>query len=159
MNLGPQLAKIRVDKEKLILAQNAWKMPLESIKIGLRHVPTRSKWHLEPKFHEARTFGDFRKHGQTDKPTRFMFYKYRLYFSSSSLSTIPFFLVFLVCCSLSTHFRIIITTYSDTNVENMWNKKSNFERLAKHGIYLWIVSIRQIECFNDNLKISLHEGK
>ena len=33
MHLGPQIAKIRVDKEKPILAQIAGKMPLESVKI------------------------------------------------------------------------------------------------------------------------------
>ena len=42
-------------------------MPLESVKIkiskiGLRHVPTRPKWRLEPKFHEAGTLGGFGKH-------------------------------------------------------------------------------------------------
>ena len=34
MNLGPQMAKIRVDKEKPILAKKAWKMPLESFKMN-----------------------------------------------------------------------------------------------------------------------------
>ena len=59
-------------------------MPIESVKmknskIGLRHVRTRPKWHLEPKFHEAGTFGGWEKRGQTDThtQTRFMFYKYR----------------------------------------------------------------------------------
>ena len=56
-------------------------MPLESVKmknskIGLRHVRTRPKWRLEPKFHEAGTFGGWEKRGQTDTHTRFMVYKY-----------------------------------------------------------------------------------
>ena len=49
-------------------------MPLESVKrknskIGLRHVRTRPKWRLEPKFHEAGTFGGWEKRGQTDTQT------------------------------------------------------------------------------------------
>ena len=33
MNLGPLMAKIKVDKEKAILAQKAQKRPLESVKM------------------------------------------------------------------------------------------------------------------------------
>ena len=60
-------------------------MPIESVKIkiskiGLRHAPTRPKWRLEPKFHEAGTFGAWEKtwtDRHTHTHTRFMFYKYR----------------------------------------------------------------------------------
>ena len=46
-------------------------------KIGLRHVLSWPKLGLEPKFHDPGTFGGFGKRGQTDRHTRFMFYKYR----------------------------------------------------------------------------------
>ena len=57
-------------------------MPLESVKmknskIGLRHVLSWPKLGLEPKFHDPGTFGGFGKRGQTNRQTRFMFYKYR----------------------------------------------------------------------------------
>ena len=48
------------------------KRPLESVKTktsktGFRHVPSRPKWRLEPKFHEAGTFGGWEKRGHTDR--------------------------------------------------------------------------------------------
>ena len=46
-------------------------------KIGLRSDLSWLKVGLEPKFHEPGTFGGFGKREQTDKHTRFMFYKYR----------------------------------------------------------------------------------
>ena len=46
-------------------------------KIGLRSDLSWPKLGLEPKFHEPGTFGGFGKREQTDKHTRFMFYKYR----------------------------------------------------------------------------------
>ena len=79
MNLGTQMAKIKMDKEK------HEKSPLEFLKrkhlnIGLRHVLSWTKRNQDPKFHEN---GGFRKHGQihpqTDRQTRFMFNKYRLH--------------------------------------------------------------------------------
>ena len=63
-------------------------MPIESVKIkiskiGLRHVLSWPKLGLEPKFHDPGTFGGFGKrehtHRQTDRQTRFMFYKYSIY--------------------------------------------------------------------------------
>ena len=32
---------------------------MKNSKIGLRHIPTRTKGRLEPKFHEVTTFGGF----------------------------------------------------------------------------------------------------
>ena len=46
-------------------------------KIRLRHVLSWPKLGLEPKCHDPGTFGGFGKRGQTNKHTRFMFYKYR----------------------------------------------------------------------------------
>ena len=68
MNLVPQMAKIRMDKENPILAQKAQKMPLESVKmknskIGLRHVLSWTKRVQDPKFHASRTFDGLGKHG------------------------------------------------------------------------------------------------
>ena len=45
-------------------------------KIGLRLALSWAKLGLEPKFHDPGSFGGFGKRGQTDKQTRFMFYKY-----------------------------------------------------------------------------------
>ena len=65
MNLGPQIAKSRVNKEKPIFAhkKNPRKMPLESInknkKIGIRHVLSWAKRAQDPKFHGSGTFSDF----------------------------------------------------------------------------------------------------
>ena len=57
------------------------KRPLESVKIKMLKIGLRSdlswpKVGLEPKFHDAGTFGGFGKRAQTDKRTRFMFYIY-----------------------------------------------------------------------------------
>ena len=58
-----------------------WGAPfkIKILKIGLRSDLKWPKLGLEPKFHEPGTFGGFGKREQTDKPTRFMFYKYRLH--------------------------------------------------------------------------------
>ena len=45
--------------------------------MGLRHDLSSPKLGLEPKFHYPGTFGGFGKREQTNKQTRFMFYKYR----------------------------------------------------------------------------------
>ena len=60
-------------------------MAIESVKIKISKIGLRSdlswpKLGLEPKFHEPGTFGGFGKREQTYKHTRFMFYKYRLYY-------------------------------------------------------------------------------
>ena len=57
-------------------------MPIESVnikisKIGLRHVLSWPKLGLEPKFHEPGTFCGFGKREQTQRHTRFIFYKYK----------------------------------------------------------------------------------
>ena len=58
------------------------KRPLESVKIKILKIGLRSdlswpKLGLEPKFYDPGTFGGFGKREQTDRHTRFMFYKYR----------------------------------------------------------------------------------
>merc|ERR1711923_93834 len=63
-------------------------------KIGLRHVLSWPKLGLEPKFHESGTFGGFGKRGQTNRQTRFMFYKYR--FTLFILLVITFIITFLL---------------------------------------------------------------
>ena len=40
---------------------------------------------LKPKFYEAETFGGWEKRGQTNRQTRFMFYKYRFAWDMRSL--------------------------------------------------------------------------
>ena len=52
-------------------------LKIKITKIGPSHVLSWPKLGLQAKFHDPGTFGDFEKHGQTDKPTRFMFYQYR----------------------------------------------------------------------------------
>ena len=47
------------------------------LKIGLRSDLSWPKLGLEPKFHDPGTFDGFGKREQTDRQTRFMFYKYR----------------------------------------------------------------------------------
>ena len=46
---------------------------MKNEKIGLCHVLSCPKLGVEPKFHDAGTFGGFRKREYTHKPTRFMF--------------------------------------------------------------------------------------
>ena len=57
------------------------KRPLESVKIKILKIGLRSdiswpKVGLEPKRHDPGTFDGFGKREQTDRHTRFMFYKY-----------------------------------------------------------------------------------
>ena len=74
MVLGVKMAEIFEKKTR--------KMPLESVKIkisriGLRYISSWLKLGMEAKFHEAGTFGGFEKREQSDRQTKFMFYKYR----------------------------------------------------------------------------------
>ena len=52
-------------------------LKLKTMKVGFRHVLSWSKRRLEPKCHDAGTFGGFGKRGHTDRQTRFMFYMCR----------------------------------------------------------------------------------
>ena len=69
MNLGPQMAKIRVDNRKGVnfLHWTIWGPPLKIKipKIGFRHVLSWPKLGLESKFHESGTFGGFGKRAQS----------------------------------------------------------------------------------------------
>ena len=67
MNLGPQMAKIKVDKEKSILGFKKYQqMPLKYVKtkttkIGVRDVLNLAKRAQDPKFHESGTFDGWGK--------------------------------------------------------------------------------------------------
>ena len=53
------------------------KKPLESVEIKNSCVLSWPKLGLVPKCHDAGSFGGWEKREHTNKPTRFMFYKYR----------------------------------------------------------------------------------
>ena len=57
----------------------------------LPHVLSCPKLGLEPNFHDPGIFDGFRKHGQTHKPTRFLFYDptSMQQFNENSTNTIP----------------------------------------------------------------------
>merc|ERR1712102_59091 len=83
MVLGVKTAEIFEKKIQKKTFEKTRKRPLESVKIKILKIGLRSdlswpKVGLEPIFHEPGTFGGFGKCEQTNRHTRFMFYKYRL---------------------------------------------------------------------------------